>query len=70
VNATGHLILILHWMSRGLRIGKPQLVHFGGSIDICIALLLATLGAPCPPRRNFFVGSHGHSTRPHGTMIE
>jgi hypothetical protein len=66
VDATGHLIL--YWISSGLGIGKPQLVHFGGSIDIRIALLLATLGAPCPPRRNVFGGALGHSNRPPGMM--
>jgi hypothetical protein len=41
-------------------------VHFGGSIVIRIALLLATLGSPCSPSRNVFDGNLGHLNRPLG----
>ena len=66
MDASGHLILFRISSQPG--IGKPQLVHFRGSIDISIALLLATLGAPCPSRRNVFGGALGHSNFPPGMM--
>jgi hypothetical protein len=43
-------------------------MHFGSTIDIRIALFLATLGAPCPSRHNFLGGALGHSNRPFGRV--
>jgi hypothetical protein len=66
MDAIGHPII--RRISDRLRTREPHLMHFGSSIKIRIALLLAALRAPCSSRRNVFGGALGHSNRLSGRM--